>query len=139
MVCTARALYELTIRLSKILLHILCGQFLHNLMIKQTSCHWCNGLSWSNPFLVNIGISIRDAGPGAVLHVAPLLFCPRMYTQQIGRMRCGVCAGRHGPHVIDRHVRMTYAQFAGRGPGDHIFWALLLLIHHKICFHTCLK
>jgi hypothetical protein len=62
-----------------------------------------------------------------------------MYTQQIGRMRCGVCAGRHGPHVIDRHVRMTYAQFAGRGPGDHIFWALLLLIHHKICFHTCLK
>ena len=100
-------------------------------------CH--NGLFWSNPFFVNFATSTRDANPGGFLHIALLQICPRTYVQQIGKMRCGICASRYGPHAVAGHTCTTYAKIVGRGHGNQIFWAFLLMIQHKISFYTCHK
>ena len=138
-VYTARELYELTIGRFRILFYIVCGQFLHILWLKKTHAICHSGLFWSNPFFVNFATSTRDAGPGGFLHIALLQICPRTYVQQIGRMRCGICASRHGPHAMAGHTCTTYAKIVGRGHGNHSFWAFLLMIQHIICFHTCFE
>ena len=138
-VYTARELYELTIGRFRILFYIVCGQFLHILWLKKTHAICHSGLFWSNPFFVNFATSTRDAGPGGFLHIALLQICPRTYVQQIGRMRCGICASRHGPHAVAGHTCTTYAKIVGRGHGNQIFWAFLLMIQHIICCHTCFE
>ena len=138
-VYTARELYELSIGRFRILFYIVCGQFLHISWLKKTHAICHNGLFWSNPFFVNFATSARDADPGGFLNIALLQICPRTYVQQIGGMRCGICASRHGPHAVAGHTCTTYAKIVGRGHGNHIFWAFLLMIQHIICCHTCFE
>ena len=138
-VYTARELYELTSGRFRILFYIVCGQKKSISWWKKTHAICHNGLFWSNPFFVNFATSTRDADPGGFLHIALLQICPRTYVQQIGRMRCGICAGRHGPHAVAGHTCTTYAKIVGRGHGNHIFWAFLLMIQHKISFYICYK
>ena len=138
-VYTARELYELTSGRFRILFYIVCGQKKSISWWKKTHAICHDGLFWSNLFFVNFAASTRDAKPGCVLHIALLQICPRMYAQQIGRMRCGICAGRHGPHAVAGHTCTTYAKIVDRGHGNHIFWPLLLRKQPKLCWSTYQK
>ena len=138
-VYTARELYELTSGRFRILFYIVCGQKKSISWWKKTHAICHNGLFWSNPFFVNFATSTRDADPGGFLHIALLQICPRTYVQQIGKMRCGICAGRHGPHAVAGHTCTTYAKIVDRGHGNHIFWPLLLRKQPKLCWSTYQK
>ena len=135
-VYAARELYELTIGRFRILFYIVCGQFLHILWLKKTHAICHNGLFWSNPFFCQFRNIDQRCRPGWFFaHCAatdlPPYICTTNWQNAVRDLR------RHGPHAVAGHTCTTYAKIVGRGHGNHIFWAFLLMIQHSICCHTC--